>query len=49
MSFISCYEANPVILMDGALGERLKREYNLQPDDVVAFADIIYNKFYVER
>lgn len=44
MSFISCYETNPVILMEGALGERLKREYNLQPDDAVALADIIYRK-----
>jgi S-methylmethionine-dependent homocysteine/selenocysteine methylase len=44
MSFVSCYETNPVILMEGALGERLKREYDLQPNDAVAFADIIYRK-----
>jgi S-methylmethionine-dependent homocysteine/selenocysteine methylase len=42
MSFISCYETNPVILMEGALGERLKREYHLYPDGIVALADMIY-------
>jgi S-methylmethionine-dependent homocysteine/selenocysteine methylase len=30
--------------MEGALGERLKREYGLQPDDDVAFANIIYRQ-----
>ncbi|MDP4094675.1 MAG: homocysteine S-methyltransferase family protein [Bacillota bacterium] len=44
MSFISCYESNAIILMEGALGERLKREYNLYPDDMVAFANIIYRQ-----
>jgi S-methylmethionine-dependent homocysteine/selenocysteine methylase len=44
VSFISCYETNPFILMEGALGERLKREYDLQPDDVVAYANIIYRQ-----
>ncbi len=44
MRFISCYEKNPVILMEGALGERLKREYGLLPDDAVAFANIIYRR-----
>lgn len=42
VSFLSCYEQNPVLLMEGALGERLKREYRLLPHDTVAFADIIY-------
>ena len=44
MSFVSCYEKNPVILMEGALGERLKREYGLLPDDTIAFANIIYRR-----
>ncbi|MDP4272361.1 MAG: homocysteine S-methyltransferase family protein [Bacteroidota bacterium] len=44
MSFISCYKTNPFILMEGALGERLKREYDLQPDNVVAYANIIYRQ-----
>ncbi len=42
MSFDSCYEKSPVILMEGALGERLKREYNFRYDDNVALANIIY-------
>lgn len=44
VSFVSCYEKSPVILMEGALGERLKREYDLPSDDMIAFADIIYRK-----
>lgn len=42
MSFVSCYEKSHFILMEGALGERLKREYNLPFDNIVALADIIY-------
>lgn len=42
MSFLSCYHENPTILMEGALGERLKREYNLPFDNTLGIADIIY-------
>gem|GEM_PF-3538207 len=42
MSVISCYETNSIILMEGALGERLKREDGLQPD--VIFANIMYSQ-----
>lgn len=42
MDFISCYESKPIILMEGAIGERLKREFNMQGSDLVALADIIY-------
>lgn len=42
MNFISCFETSPVLLMEGALGERLKREYNLLSDENVGLADIIY-------
>jgi S-methylmethionine-dependent homocysteine/selenocysteine methylase len=42
MSFVSCFESNRVILMEGALGERLKREYGLASDETVALADVIY-------
>ncbi|HEX2944417.1 MAG TPA: homocysteine S-methyltransferase family protein [Clostridia bacterium] len=42
MSFVSCFESSRIILMEGALGERLKREYGLVPDETVALADIIY-------
>ncbi|MGG7178388.1 homocysteine S-methyltransferase family protein [Clostridium paraputrificum] len=34
------------ILMEGALAERLKREYNIPIDEDVALASIIYNKEY---
>jgi len=44
MSFVSCFESSSIILMEGALGERLKREYDLAPDETVALADIIYRK-----
>ena len=48
MSFATCYETSDLILMEGALGERLKREYNLSYDnaltDTVALSDIIYRK-----
>lgn len=42
MSFLSCYNKSPAILMEGALGERLKREYHLQVDQHVVLAGIIY-------
>lgn len=44
VSFISCYEKSPLILMEGSVGERLKREYHLPFDDIVALANIIYRK-----
>lgn len=44
MSFVSCYESNSVILMEGALGERLKREYGFPFDKTIALANIIYRK-----
>lgn len=42
MDFTACFEKNPVLLMEGALGERLKREYHLHPDENVALAGIVY-------
>jgi len=42
MGFKECFEQNQAILMEGALGERLKREYNLLFDDYVAMASLIY-------
>lgn len=44
VDFVSYFEKSPFILMEGALGERLKREYDLPFDDNVALADIIYRK-----
>lgn len=43
-SFEKCFINNEKILMEGALGERLKREYLIKADDDVALASIIYNR-----
>lgn len=43
MSFIECMRKNPNILMEGALGERLKREYGLEFDVTVAMANVYCN------
>ena len=43
MDFNHCIETQPGILMEGALGERLKRGYYLQFNDHVAMADLIYH------
>lgn len=32
MTLSECFDQNKMILMEGSLGERLKREYGLQPD-----------------
>ena len=41
MTLSECFEKNQIILMEGALGERLKREYGLQPDPEIALASLI--------
>jgi len=43
MNFRQCIQQQHSILMEGALGERLKREYNLQIDDDVALAKLVYD------
>lgn len=43
MEFISCYNSSKAILMEGALGERLKREFNIKFDDDVAMASLVYD------
>lgn len=43
MDFESCFNSSPAILMEGALGERLKREFNIKFDDDVAMAGLIYS------
>jgi len=43
MSFVNCIEQKSNILMEGALGERLKREYKLDFDKDVALAKLIYD------
>ena len=44
MSFRDCMKTNKNILMEGALGERLKREYGLKIDEVIAMANLIYSE-----
>lgn len=44
MTFESCYNRAPAILMEGALGERLKREYGLTYEETVAMAGFIYEE-----
>ena len=41
MSFYDCIRNHNAILMEGALGERLKREYHLTFDEQVAMANLI--------
>lgn len=42
--FASCFAGRGAILMEGALGERLKREYGLNPDESVAWASLVYSE-----
>lgn len=44
MDFRQCLAVHDKILMEGALGERLKREYQLAFDEHVAMAALIYQK-----
>jgi S-methylmethionine-dependent homocysteine/selenocysteine methylase len=42
MNFAVAFNTFSKILMEGAIGERLKREYNIRFDDKVAMAGLIY-------
>ena len=42
MSFTECWDSSDAIMMEGALGERLKREYHLSFDENVSMAGMIY-------
>jgi len=44
MDFKKCIDSHSVILMEGALGERLKREYMLCINDDIALANLIYDQ-----
>jgi S-methylmethionine-dependent homocysteine/selenocysteine methylase len=44
MNFTECVKNRKSILMEGALGERLKREYNLTFDEYVVMAGLIYSE-----
>lgn len=42
MTFTDCFETHSALLMEGALGERLKREYRLKIDGSVGMAGLVY-------
>jgi len=44
VDFASCFLENKPILLEGALGERLKREFGLVPDEDVAWANLVYTE-----
>ena len=44
MNFRECLNQNQFVLMEGALGERLKREYSLAFDEHIAMAGLIYEE-----
>lgn len=44
MNFKDCINSHPFVLMEGALGERLKREFNLDISGTVAMADLVYKE-----
>lgn len=44
MNFRKCIKQNEKILMEGALGERLNREYRLTFDEYIAMATLLYDK-----
>lgn len=43
MDLETCFQRTPTLLMEGALGERLKREYAIKFDPNVAMASLVYN------
>jgi len=43
MDFETCFKTSSALLMEGAIGERLKREYHIMFDNHVAMAGLIYN------
>lgn len=44
MNFTECFGTYEKVMMEGALGERLKREYHLEFDEFVAMAALIYSR-----
>lgn len=44
MDFRDCINQNRFVLMEGALGERLKREYSITFDEQIAMAGLIYEE-----
>lgn len=44
MDFETRYNEAPVLLMEGSVGERLKREHNIKTDGPVGLSDLIYDE-----
>jgi len=44
MGMEQCFQTHQSILMEGALGERLKREYHISFDEHIAMASLIYSE-----
>lgn len=44
MNLEQCFQKETYILMEGAIGERLKREYHLDPNPVIALSSIVETK-----
>jgi S-methylmethionine-dependent homocysteine/selenocysteine methylase len=44
LAFEGCFHQQKFVLMEGALGERLKREYHIPADEMVGLAAHIYNE-----
>jgi len=44
MNFRECIKQNEFVLMEGALGERLKREYGITFDEQIAMAGLVYEE-----
>lgn len=44
MNFKDCINSHSFVLMEGALGERLKREFHLDINGTVAMADLVYQE-----
>lgn len=44
MTFTNCFNNNKSILMEGALGERLKREYHFSFDENVVMGNLVYSE-----
>lgn len=41
MNFAKCITSSPTILMEVALGERIKREFNINIDGTIAMIDLV--------
>ena len=49
VTFEKCFNNSDFILMEGALSERLKREFNIFPNSEIALAAHVYNKHSSEK